>query len=137
MYSKKFLLSMILICFNGSGLVGGAHFSAANGVAVQNSTSSAVSSELRGLVAKGQFGAGLNSVGYREHVKRLYESTDFEPLWLKGDEPTSQAMYLVEALRGSRQKGLNPSDYGAENLGGRRRPSKGRQRRRRHRSMRL
>ena len=116
MYSKKVFLSMILICFNGGGPVGAGHFYIANGVAVQDSTSSAISSELRGLVTKGQFGDGLNSVGYREHVKRLYESTNFEPLWLKGDELTSQAMDLVEALRRSRQKGLNPSDYGADNL---------------------
>jgi murein L,D-transpeptidase YcbB/YkuD len=116
MYSKKFLLSMILICFNGSGLVGSAHLSAADGVAVQDSTSSAISSELRGLAAKGQFGDGLNSVGYREHVKRLYESTNFEPLWLKGNQPTSQAVYLIDALRASRLKGLNPGDYGGDDL---------------------
>jgi murein L,D-transpeptidase YcbB/YkuD len=120
MYSKEFFLSMILICFSGSGWVGAAlssaHFSAANGVAVQAKADSAISSELRGLVAKGQFGDGLNSVGYPDHVKRLYESTNFEPLWLKGDEPTPQAMYLVEVLSRSRQKGLNPGDYGGYDL---------------------
>jgi murein L,D-transpeptidase YcbB/YkuD len=79
--------------------------------------SSAISAELRGMAAKGQLGNNLNTIGYREQIKRLYESTNFAPLWIKGDEPTSQATYLIEVLRGSRLKGLNPSDYDAEGLG--------------------
>lgn len=77
---------------------------------------SAISSELRGMAAKGQLGNDLNTVGYREQIKRLYESTNFTPLWIKNDEPTPQATYLIETLRASRLKGLNPSDYGAEAL---------------------
>ena len=38
------------------------------------------------------------------------------PLWIKDDQPTSQATSLLEALRASRLKGLNPSDYDAESL---------------------
>jgi murein L,D-transpeptidase YcbB/YkuD len=68
------------------------------------------------MAAKGQWGNNLNSTGYREQIKRLYESTNFAPLWIKDDEPTSQATHLIEAFRASRLKGLNPSDYGAESL---------------------
>ena len=68
------------------------------------------------MAAKGQLGNNLNTTGYREQIKRLYESTNFASLWIKGDEPTSQATYLIEAFRASRLKGLNPSDYGAESL---------------------
>jgi L,D-transpeptidase YcbB len=78
-----------------------------------------VSSELHALITKGQFGNSRSLAGYRDHVKRLYESKNFAPLWLNGDEPTSQARFLIEALRASRQKGLNPTDYDAENLASR------------------
>jgi murein L,D-transpeptidase YcbB/YkuD len=122
---------MILICFNCGGV--GAALRSANSSASSDGTgqaraaapSSAISSELRGIVAGGQFGNSLNSVGYREHIKRLYESTNFEPLWLKGDEPTSQAMYLIDALRASRLKGLNPGDYGGDDLAARAKSLKG------------
>ena len=80
------------------------------------SSSSAISSELRSMAAKGQLGNNLGSAGNREQIKRLYESANFVPLWIKDDQPTSQATYLIEALRASRLKGLNPSDYDAESL---------------------
>jgi L,D-transpeptidase YcbB len=119
MYSRKLLLSAILICLNGSGSSSIALPS--SGLFTWNETadtavSSAVSSELRGMAAKGQLGNNLNTTGYREQIKRLYESTNFAPLWTKEDAPTSQATYLIEAMRASRLKGLNPSDYGAEGL---------------------
>ncbi len=112
-------MSAILICISGSGS-SQVKFSLAGLSILSGSAdaadSSGVSSELRGMAAKGQLGNNLNTVGYREQIKRLYESTNFAPLWIKGDEPTSQATYLIEAFRASRLKGLNPSDYGAESL---------------------
>jgi len=119
MYSSKLLLSVLLICLNGSGLshviLASAGFSTLAEPAGA-ADSSALSSELRGLAAKGQLGNNLNTTGYRDQIKRLYESANFAPLWIKNDEPTSQARYLIEALRASRLKGLNPSDYDAESL---------------------
>ena len=88
-------------------------------------SSSAISSELRDMAAKGQLGNNLGSAGYRDQIKRLYESVNFVPLWIKGDQPTSQATYLIETLRASRLKGLNPSDYGAESLAAKSRSLKG------------
>jgi L,D-transpeptidase YcbB len=120
MYSRKLLLSSILICINGSGssqvMLPSAGLFTLNKPA-DAAVSSAISSELRGMAAKGQLGNNLSTIGYREQIKRLYESTNFAPLWIKDGEPTSQAMYLIEALRASRLKGLNPSDYDAESLG--------------------
>ena len=119
MYLRASLLSAILICLHGTGsgqvLLSSAAPSKFNEPA-HAAVSSAVSSELRGMAAKGQLGNSLNTTGYREQINRLYESTNFAPLWIKGDEPTSQATYLIEAFRASRLKGLNPSDYGAESL---------------------
>ena len=120
MYSRKLLLSSILIRLNGSGssqvMLDSAGFSTLNEPA-DAAASSAISSELRGMAAKGQLGNNLNTAGYREQIKRLYESSNFAPLWITGDEPTSQATYSIETLRASRLKGLNPSDYDAESLG--------------------
>jgi L,D-transpeptidase YcbB len=68
------------------------------------------------MAAKGQLGNSLNTVGYRDLITRLYESVNFGPLWIKDNSPTSQTTYLIEALRTSRLKGLNPRDYDAEGL---------------------
>ena len=119
MYSRKLLLSAILICLDGSG--SSQIMFPLTGLSILNepadaAVSSAISAELRGMAAKGQLGNNLSTTGYREQIKRVYESTNFEPLWIRGNEPTSQATYLIEALRASRLKGLNPSDYDAEGL---------------------
>ena len=81
----------------------------------KNAVSSALSFEVRGIAAKRKLG-NLNITGYQGQIKKLYESANFSPLWLKRDEPTSQAAYLIETLRTSRLKGLNPGDYDAEGL---------------------
>ena len=119
MYSRKLLVSLILICFHGGG--SSKFWLPATGLLIQNvsadaAVSSAIAAELRGMLAKGQLGNNLSSAGYREQVKRLYEAASFAPLWIKDDQPTSQATYLIGALRASRLKGLNPGDYDAEGL---------------------
>jgi len=119
MYSSKLLLSMLFICLNSCGLNNGKSAPDVISASTEPSNaaaSAAVSSALRELAGKGQLGSNLNTTGYRDQIKRLYESANFAPLWIKNDEPTSQARYLIEALRASRLKGLNPSDYDAEGL---------------------
>ena len=100
----KLLSSMILICLS---------VCATPQTLLHASESKEVSSELRQMAAKGQLGS---NVGYREQIKRLYESANFVPLWVKDNQPTPQATHLIETLRASRLKGLNPSDYDAEGL---------------------
>jgi L,D-transpeptidase YcbB len=120
MHSRKLLLLAILICLNDAGpssIVPPSYGLSTLNQPADAAVSSAISVELRGTVAKGQFGNNLGAAGYREQVKKLYESRNYAALWLKGGGPTSQATYLIEALRASRQKGLNPNDYDAENLG--------------------
>ena len=120
MYSIELLLSLVLICVNGSGssqvMLASARPSTLHESA-DATASSAISSELRGMATRGQLGNKLSTAGDREQIKRLYESANFAPFWIKGDEPTSQATSLIEAMRASRLKGLNPSDYDAESLG--------------------
>ncbi len=129
MYSVTLFLSMIVTClvvFAPSQTM--LHLANLDGPASSNqevSSSSAISTELRAMAAKGQLGNNLGSAGYREQVKRLYESANFAPLWVNGDQLTSQATYLIETLRASRLKGLNPSDYDAERLAAQSRSLKG------------
>ena len=129
MYSTKLFLSMILSCLTACAPSQAMpHLANPGGPASKTeevSSSSAISSELRGMAAKGHLGNNLGSAGYREQIKRLYESANFAPLWIKGDQPTSQATSLIEILRASRLKGLNPSDYDAESLATKSRSLKG------------
>ena len=129
MYSMKLFLSMILSCLNACA-PSQSMLHLANPVAPASNTqgvssSAAISSELRAMAAKGQLGNNLGSAGYREQIKRLYESANFAPLWISGDQPTSQATSLIGILRASRLKGLNPSDYDAEGLATKSRSLKG------------
>ena len=101
-------MSLILICLHGSG--SSRVMSPLAGLFILNESadaavSSAISAELRGMASKGQLGNNLSTTGYREQIKTIYESANFVSLWIKGDEPTSQAMYLIEALMASRLKG--------------------------------
>jgi L,D-transpeptidase YcbB len=129
MYSTKLFLSMILSCLNvcapSQSMLHLANLGATASNTQEVSSTSAISSELRAMAAKGQLGNNLGSAGYREQIKRLYESANFAPLWINGDQPTSQATSLIEILCASRLKGLNPSDYDAESLATKSRSLKG------------
>ena len=129
MHSMKLFLSMILSCLNACAPSQSMLHLANPGAPASNtqevSGSAATSSELRAMAAKGQLGNNLGSAGYREQIKKLYESANFAPLWINGDQPTSQATSLIGILSASRLKGLNPSDYDAESLATRSRSLKG------------
>jgi L,D-transpeptidase YcbB len=86
------------------------------GYAQNSDVSSALSSEVRGLATKQKLGNNLSITGYQDHIRRFYESANFAPVWIKANELTPQATYLLEALRTCRLKGLNPADYDTEDL---------------------
>ena len=127
MYSMKLFFLMMLgclkVCVSSQSMLYLANPGGPASNTQEVSSSSALSSELRAMAANGQLGNG--SAEHREQIKRLYESANFAPLWINGDQPTSQATYLVETLRASRLKGLNPSDYDAESLATKSRSLKG------------
>ncbi len=129
MYPMKVFLSMILACLSvcvpRQAILHLANLSGLASNAQEVSSSSAISSELRAMAAKGQLGNKPGFAGYREQIKRLYASANFAPLWINDDQPTSQATSLLETLRASRLKGLNPSDYDAESLATKARSLKG------------
>jgi hypothetical protein len=108
MYSMKLLLSLILTCLNACApsqtMLPLAHLGGPARTTQKSSGTSAISSELRAMAAKGQLGNNLGSAAYREQIKKLYESVNFVPLWINGDELTPEATYLIETLRASRLK---------------------------------
>jgi murein L,D-transpeptidase YcbB/YkuD len=56
---------------------------------------------------------------YRMHFQHAYEPSNFAPLWLNGNQPTSQATAIIALLQNSVHKGLNPDDYDAVHWQGR------------------
>jgi L,D-transpeptidase YcbB len=50
---------------------------------------------------------------YRLHFQHAYETSNFAPLWLNGNQPTPQATAIIALLQNSVHKGLNPDDYDA------------------------
>jgi murein L,D-transpeptidase YcbB/YkuD len=94
----------------------------ASGVMLQPGTtvmaapvSADVSARLREIAASGRLAEMErgNFSDYRKLVQAAYEATNYAPLWLNGDQPTPQALGIINALEASAQKGLNPSDYDA------------------------
>ena len=81
----------------------------------QQPASPAVSARLQEIAAAGK----LDSLDrpdfsdYRLHFQHAYETSSFAPLWLRGNQPTPQALAVIQALQSSLQKGLNPDDYDA------------------------
>lgn len=57
---------------------------------------------------------------FRADFQQLYQASNFAPLWLSADEqPTPQALAIIQALEASRQKGLIPDNYDAARWQGR------------------
>ena len=110
MDSMKLLLSMLLACLNlcvpGQAMLYLANLGAPASNTQEVSGSSDLSSELRAMAAKR--GNNLASPGNREQIKKLYESANFTPLWINGDQPTPQATSLIAILRASRLSGRLP-----------------------------
>jgi L,D-transpeptidase YcbB len=73
---------------------------------------------IRGIVEAGQqpllhrpdFSAQQDS------TRRLYEAANFQPLWLRGDRPSSQATEILGTLAEANRRGLSPEDYDATRL---------------------
>jgi len=77
--------------------------------------SAAVSARMREIAASGRLAEmdRGNFSDYRKLVQEAYETSGYVPLWLNGDQPTAQALVIINALEASAQKGLNPADYDA------------------------
>lgn len=75
----------------------------------------AVAGQLRTIAAAG-FLADLtfpNFPDYSQQIQTLYQSVNYMPVWIRDGQATPQALAMITAFQSSRQKGLNPEDYGA------------------------
>jgi L,D-transpeptidase YcbB len=75
----------------------------------------AVAGQLRTIAAAGTL-ADLtfpNFPDYGLQVQALYQSVNYAPVWVREGQATPQALAVITAFQGSRQKGLNPEDYDA------------------------
>jgi L,D-transpeptidase YcbB len=87
----------------------------------QAPVSPAVSARLHEIAAAGRL-ASLSRPDfsdYRLHFQHAYETSNFAPLWLNGNQPTPQATVIITLLQNSLHKGLNPDDYDAVHWQGR------------------
>ena len=48
---------------------------------------------------------------YRVHVKNFYEPAAYAPAWIRGGEPTPQALSIIGILQQADDKGLSAEDY--------------------------
>ena len=48
---------------------------------------------------------------YRQHVKNFYEPGGYAPAWLRGGQPTPQALAVIATLQKAEAKGLAAEDY--------------------------
>jgi murein L,D-transpeptidase YcbB/YkuD len=77
--------------------------------------SGAVAEQLRAIAAGGSIADQRwpNFTDYRQDVQRLYEATNYAPVWVRDGRATPQALAVIAALESSQQKGLNAEDYDA------------------------
>jgi murein L,D-transpeptidase YcbB/YkuD len=50
---------------------------------------------------------------YRLHFQHIYDASNFAPVWLRGGQPSPQALGVIRALQDSQRKGLDPEEYDA------------------------
>jgi L,D-transpeptidase YcbB len=75
----------------------------------------AVSARLHAIATEGKL-ADLrwpDFTDYQPHFKQVYDTVNFAPVWVRGGQPSPQALGVIQALENSRQKGLNPDVYDA------------------------
>jgi murein L,D-transpeptidase YcbB/YkuD len=73
----------------------------------------AVSTRLREIAAAGKL-ADLrwpDFSDYRLHIQRVYDSSNFTPLWVRGNQPSPQALGMIQTFKESARKGLQPEEY--------------------------
>ncbi|MBZ5619549.1 MAG: L,D-transpeptidase family protein [Acidobacteriia bacterium] len=54
-----------------------------------------------------------NFTHYRLHVRNFYEPAGYALAWIRGGQPTPQALSIIGILQKAEDKGLNPEDYDA------------------------
>lgn len=72
--------------------------------------------QLAGLVRDNQFLRLDGLIFETQHMKKLYEATGWEPLWIRGGRLTAQGRQLKATLQSAGRHGLDPNDYWSPTL---------------------
>jgi L,D-transpeptidase YcbB len=102
-----------------SGVVYGDSSPGPSGVAPQNplgqSLSPQAQNELATLIAKANLTdlRWPNFISYRDQVSTFYEAGAYSLAWVSNNQPTPQALTLIQLFKAAAEKGLNPDDYDA------------------------
>jgi L,D-transpeptidase YcbB len=77
--------------------------------------SGAVAARLRAIASAGSLPdlRWPNFSDYRLDFQHVYDASNFAPVWVRGGQPSSQALGVIRALEDSRRKGLDPEEYDA------------------------
>jgi L,D-transpeptidase YcbB len=75
----------------------------------------AVAGDLRAIASKGTLAELTfpNFPDYSQQVQAFYQAVNYSPVWVRLGGAIPQALAMITAFQGSRQKGLNPEDYDA------------------------
>ncbi len=75
--------------------------------------SSAFIAALREIVAAGRLSdlRWPDFSDYKIHVANFYDSSGYAPAWLRDNDPTRQALAVIDVLKQADAKGLNAEDY--------------------------
>jgi murein L,D-transpeptidase YcbB/YkuD len=60
-----------------------------------------------------------NFSDYDQHLKKFYDFNGYSQWWVKGGQPTAQAMQVIAVLRQAERKGLSSEDYDGSRWDGR------------------
>ncbi len=71
--------------------------------------------ELGALIAAGTLSdlRWPNFTDYRADVKKFYDSGSNSPAWIQRNQPSPQALAIIQLFKQASRKGLNPDDYDA------------------------
>jgi len=56
---------------------------------------------------------------YKTQITNFYQSTNYAPAWVQGDQPIALALSMVELFNNAWKRGLDPEDYDASRWDGR------------------
>src|SRR5579872_437785 len=54
-----------------------------------------------------------NFTDYRSQLRDFYQPSDYALAWVTGNQPTAQALAMIQLLQNADKKGLRPDDYDA------------------------
>src|SRR6185312_12407718 len=114
------LVFALLVCLTGSGCKAQPSSNQVQSP-VSSSDIAATSARLHDIAAAGKLVElhGPDFSDYQSDFQRVYQASNYTPIWVVNGQPTPQALGVIAVLEASAQKGLKPEDYDASRWQGR------------------